>query len=163
MTLKTISFRARIVDRQLSCFRDTIDELGKFYKENYLKDVDVTITTDIDTRSKAQNRFFHGCIMPAVQRILLDMGHPSAASVEYVKEVILKKPYLTVNRGEPDEYIRATSSLAVGEFWEFCNWCVQLIINLGGSLNQTEQAAYMEIIKRYHLEEAMDYQLSLGV
>jgi len=118
---------------------------------------ELTVTYEaIKTRTQAQNRFFHGCIMGATQRLLVNLGVPKASNYEYVKEVYLKKPYLTVNHGTPDEYVRPTSSLNAAEFWEFCKFCIELIVRLGGELNQKETEEYQKIVKQYNLEKVID-------
>lgn len=112
------------------------------------------------TRSKAQNRFFHGCIVPAVQRCMSMLGLEKAHSREYIKEVILKKPLLSANIGQDDEYIRPTSSLTIEEFWEFCRRCLDILVHFGGNLNEREQHEYDELIKRYHLDKAIEEVMS---
>lgn len=120
-------------------------------------DKEITVIFDAsDSRSKAQNRFYNGCIVPAVQRTLMLSHMPKASDREFVKRKIIEKPYLTVYHDTPDEYQRSTSSLSVNEFWKFCNYGLELLLTLGGELNVEETRQLDDIIKRYHLEKPVD-------
>jgi len=128
----------------------------KMLSENIGRDIKMTFDTSFDSRSNLQNRFLHGCILPAFMRCYIMLGVPGITSIEYVKEVMLKKPFLTVNKGQPDEYARGTSSLSVGDFWTFCNQCLELLVTIGGGLNDRETREYLQIVERFHLNKAVD-------
>lgn len=116
----------------------------------------ITFDSDIHARSKAQNNFFHGVVIPATMRILREHGHRKWRNQEYVKEAILKKPFLTINAGEIDEYIRHTSALTINEMWKFINQCLVLMADLGGRLTAEEQEQYNSIIAHYGLGDGID-------
>jgi hypothetical protein len=121
------------------------------------EDKEIVITYDAsDSRSKKQNGFFHAVIIPATMRILRELGHIKWTEQEYIKEVILKKPFLTVNVGQADEYIRHTSDLTTGEMWKFINQCLVLIADLGGRLTGEEQQKYLDIVDKYKIGEGID-------
>ena len=122
---------------------------------NIGKDVDFVVSSDIG-RSGAQNKFFHAVIVPAVAKCLVLVGMPGGDNLEFVKESILKKPYLTVNKDTEFEYVRSTSNLTVNEMWQFINFCIELLVRMGGRLEQKEQDEYMRIVRKYKLEKAMD-------
>ena len=126
-----------------------------FLSANIDTEIEIEMSSEL-SRSSAQNRFFHGCIIPAIQRVLIFQNMPGAEDQNFIKEIILKKPYLTINQGLETEYIRGTSSLTVNEFWEFCNHCLNLLLILGGNLNQKESEEYERIIKKYNLEKPLD-------
>ena len=135
-------------------------DVQELISKNEGKHVKITYDTSFDSRSAQQNRFFHSTILPAFMRCYTMLGVPGITSLEYVKEVMLKKPYLTVNKGQPDEYVRGTSSLSVGEFWEFCNQCLELLVTIGGGLNERETQEYLQIVERFHLNKAVDDTIS---
>jgi len=120
------------------------------------KEVHFVLDTNTNTRSTRQNAFFHGVILPAFSKTLGLLGHPQAWDLEYIKEVILKKPFLTVNQGTKYEYVRGTSTLSVGEFWEFLNFCIALLINIGGGLNERESAEFISIADDFGIEITVD-------
>lgn len=131
-------------------------KLKDFAEKRIGSEVIVKIDTDINSRSEAQNRFFHGALVRAMSRTLVLAGKDNGHDLEYVKEIILKKPLLTVYAGTEKEFVRGTSSLGVKEFWELCYNCIRLIVYFGGSLEADEQAEYMEIVDAYGLDEAID-------
>jgi len=139
---------------------DFFQRQSKLIDGNVGKHCKITYDTSFDSRSAQQNRFFHSTILPAFMRCYTMLGVPGITSLEYVKEVMLKKPYLTVNKGQPDEYVRGTSSLSVGEFWEFCNQCLELLVTIGGGLNERETQEYLQIVERFHLNKAVDDTIS---
>lgn len=115
----------------------------------------VTVDSD-DKRSQLQNRLFHGAILPAIQQTLLYIGMPGAEDRGFIREVILKKPFLTVNHGTEQEYIKSTAELTTLEFWRFCNNCLALLAYYGGDLDAEGQRLYKEIVYRYGLSKSID-------
>jgi hypothetical protein len=152
---KKIEIHALITAGKYIIPGDDLDRIAQFAED--WEDKEVTIIYDsTDTRSKRQNAFFHAVVIPATMRILRELGHPKWSSQEYVKEVILKKPFLTVNVGQADEYIRHTSDLNLTEMWKFINQCLVLIADLGGRLNSEEQQKYLDIVEKFKLGEGID-------
>ena len=156
---KKLEYMAVIINGKPSSNRATMIKTNDYL--NAWEGEELRIKYEVGcSRTAAQNDFFHSCILRAVQRILAQKEMPSVDNEEFVKEIILKKPYLTVNRGTPEEYIRPTSALTTEEFWQFCNWCIDLIVRLGGNLNEREAEEYQKIITQFHLDKAIDESFS---
>ena len=154
--IQKLEIRGLILDSgNINYEKDKFSDYIKFVEAYKGKEITVIFDAS-DSRSKRQNAFFHGVIIPATQRILREHGHPKWKSQEYVKEAILKKPFLTMNVGEHDEYIRHTSDLKVGEMWKFINQCLVLIADLGGNLRPEEQQKYLDIVEKFKLEDSID-------
>jgi len=134
---------------------DDSSKIKEFISE--FADKEITIIYDASTsRSKAQNAFFHAVLIQAIQKTLYLQGMPNSDNREFVKEVVIKKPYLTVNHDTPEEYVRPTSSLSVDEFWDFCNYCIDLLIKIGGRLDEKGQEKYFQIVEKYKLGKFID-------
>jgi hypothetical protein len=143
--------------------KDGKTDMTEYEKNQVIKFLDgcngkvlITFDSDVNNRSKAQNAFFHVVIVPATMRVLREIGHPNWNHPEYVKEAILKKPFLVVNPCEVDEYVRHTSDLKVHEMWRFINQCLVLIADLGGRLSPNEQSAYTDIVEHFGLGTGID-------
>jgi len=144
-----------MIDGKFVFNKDSLAEVREFIKSHYPEEI--TIIFDADrSRSKSQNAFFHAAVLPAIQKALLDAGVKYVEDIEYVKQVIVKKPYLTVNEGFKDEYVRSTADLTVNEFWKFLNYCIELLLNIGGSLSPDQQQQFFKIIKDFKLESTID-------
>ena len=153
-----IEYSAMIENSKIVFTQNVKDTVDAFLYQNNGTEIDVRMSRD-SGRSVKQNRLLHGCIIPAIQKCLVLQGMPGSEDVNFIKEIILKKPYLTVNAGTPMEYVRSTSSLSMSEFWEFCQWCLTLLVNIGGSLDQRGQELYLQIVNKYHLNKALDDKL----
>ncbi len=140
--------------------RSASEKVKEFLEANKGSTIDIRMTAEL-TRSQAQNKWFHSTLLPAIQTVLLNSGNmPQAQSKEWVKQIIIKKPYLTINPGTTDEYVRSTADLTLNEFWQFCNYTLELLIKLGGELTSIQQEKYIELVKKYKLEKAIDERLS---
>lgn len=87
------------------------------------KDVIVTIEKRKSKRSDAQNRFFHGVVIPIIQQGYLDAGWIEGKSFEWTKNEIKKacliKEAVNQNTGEVKQYVGETSGLTKLEFMDF--------------------------------------------
>jgi hypothetical protein len=124
-------------------------------------DKEITVIFDASySRSKEQNRFYNGCLVPAIQRVLELKGMPRAYDRDFIKKKIIEKPYLTVYADTPEEYQKSTSSLSVNEFWNFCNYALNLLLSIGGELNDDETDQLNKIVQKFHLEKSVEEYLA---
>lgn len=155
MSANKIEVRGLVINNDIRFSSQSWEEITMFL--GLWDGREITVTYDAtDSRSKRQNSFFHAVVIPVTQRVLREQGHPKWTSLEYIKEVILKKPFLTVNVGTEDEYVRHTSDLNIGEMWKFINQCLMLIADCGGQLRPEEYQKYLDIVKKYKLEDSID-------
>lgn len=87
------------------------------------KDVIVTIEKRKSKRSNAQNRFFHGVVIPIIQQGYLEAGWIEGKSFEWTKNEIKKacliKEAVNEKTGEVKQYVGETSGLTKSEFMDF--------------------------------------------
>jgi hypothetical protein len=135
------------------------EKIRKFFADNEGNEIIEQRKTAEESRSDAQNRLFHGILLPAVQRTMIMMNHERAYDKEYIKERIVKGSFLKVHEGTKDEYTRSTSSLSVHEFWELCQKVLVLIESMGGELNDNEREEWQRMIAKFkldtHISDAM--------
>jgi hypothetical protein len=149
MKIKTY---AKVIDGLLIRSEADSEKIRKFFSDNEGKEIIEQRKTAEEFRSDAQNRLFHGILLPAMQRTMIIMNHERAYDKEYIKERICKGAFLKVHEGTPDEYVRSTSSLSVREFWELCQKVFVLIESMGGELNETEREEWERMIVKFKLD-----------
>jgi hypothetical protein len=97
--------------------------LNEAFKSFEGKDVVVTVEKKKSKRSDAQNRYFHGVIIPVIQHGLIEAGWNEARSSEWTKDFIklncLIKQYTNEKTGEVKDCIGKTSGLTKSEFMDF--------------------------------------------
>lgn len=98
-------------------------KLNEAFKSFEGKDVIVTIEKRKSKRSDAQNRFFHGVVIPIIQQGYLDAGWIEARSFDWTKNEIKKycliKEAVNEITGEVKQYVGESSKLTKSEFMDF--------------------------------------------
>lgn len=141
--------------------KSATEKINMFLDQNRDSTIDIRLSAEL-TRSQQQNRFWHACLLPAIQKALILSGdtNPMLLNLEYVKQNRIKPMFLSVNLGSPDFYIRSTTDLSVNEFMKFCESCMEFLINIMGALDNNVMSKYMAIIEKYHLNNAFDKKMS---
>lgn len=155
INVKAISLPRSGGSHDLQFANQDLETIEKFLAKNEFKELSIVLNTDVLSRSEAQNRFFHSVIVPTFQRTLRLLGMPGWQSREFIKEKILKAPFLTVKEFDK-EYVRGTSSLSVREMWQFITSCLQLLTEIGGDLDAAGMVEFQKIVRDYNLEKGME-------
>jgi hypothetical protein len=119
--------------------------LEKYYKEHEGQKVTITIEPGDQTRSIAQNNFFHG---PLINAFIRATGTASPGWWKaFLKKTFLSRQVVDSNGKNSVLSIRGTSGLSVAGFSNFIEQCIQYLIDeCGGHLTQAEQHDYKETL-----------------
>jgi len=110
--------------------------------------LEFTVRKAIDRRSNPQNRFYWGCVVPAIKAGLKDGGMD--LTTEQVHEMLkfrfLKRDVPMGSDGEFVTVVESTSALDVMEFVEYTDRCIQFAAEyLNVAVPQPGEQAEMEL------------------
>ena len=114
-----ISFRSKVVNGKLASNRKPIQEAIATFEG---KEIEISIAKAKKKRSKPQNAFYWGVVVPIVKHGLFDIGYKltNERTHDFLKERFLKEDLVNEDTGEVlGSVSKSTTELTTTQFMEY--------------------------------------------
>lgn len=142
--------------------KENVLEIKNFCDKNDGKEIILILKKPHSKRSVKANRFYWGVVVTAFQRFMPDMSKEevhrilgdqlrkyrrSEDEIQTLKEI--KEKHGVAWIGSDEWYIKNSSDMDTMEFYIYCEQCITLLFDMGGSLDEKEGTELLDLRKEF--------------